>query len=125
MTEVLGYIDAQMEEIGIPYEFMMWTAKVTYPYFVGEYSETDPATEDGLEDKTFILTGTTRNSWAELIEAQEKIKKHFNSITGKTAILDSGSGIAVFYSTSFPVPTGEEELKRLQINLNIKLWKVE
>ncbi|MFI3173124.1 MAG: hypothetical protein R3Y58_12270 [Eubacteriales bacterium] len=125
MTEVLGYINAQMEEIGIPYEFMMWTAKVTYPYFVGEYSETDPVTEDGLEEKTFIVTGTTRNSWAELMEVQEKIKKHFNPITGKTAILESGSGIAVFYSTSFPVPTGEEELKRLQINLNVKLWKVE
>ncbi len=125
MTEVLGYINAQLSEIGIPYEFMRWTSEVTYPYFVGEYSETDPATEDGLEDKTLILTGTTENDWMELMEARDKIKKHFNTITGKRAVLDSGSGIAVFYSTSFLVPTGEERLKRIQINLDIKLWKVE
>lgn len=123
MTEVLGYIDAKMTEIGIPYEFMMWTAGVTYPYFVGEYTETESTTEDGLEDKTFILTGTTKASWNELMTACDKIKKYFE--TNQTAVLDSGSGIAVFYNSSFPVPTGEENLKRLQINLDVKLWKVE
>ena len=61
----------------------------------------------------------------ELIEVQEKIKKAFPSIGGKTAVLDDGSGIAVFYDTALPIPTGEAELKKIEIYLTIKLWKVE
>lgn len=125
MTEVLNFIESELNKLNIPYEFMTWTAPVSYPYFVGEFSEFEPTSEDGQEDKTLLLTGTTRNSWLELIEVQEKLKKHFPSVEGKTAKLDSGSAIAVFYSSALPVPTGEEELKRLQINLSIKLWKVE
>lgn len=34
------------------------------------------------------------------------------------------SCVAVFYDSAFPVPTGDGELKRIQINLSIKEWKV-
>ena len=50
---------------------------------------------------------------------KEKIKKHFQDLR---ASIDSGS-IAVFYGGAFYVPTGEADLKKLQINLNIKTWK--
>lgn len=125
MIEVLNYIQQEMNKLEIPYEFMLWTAPVTYPYFVGEFSEFESTSEDGLEEKTLILTGTTRNSWIELIEIQEKLNKNFPSVGGKTTILGNGSGVAVFYGTALLIPTGEAELKRLQINLTIKLWKVE
>lgn len=125
MIEVLDYIQTELNSLNIPYEFMLWTAPVSYPYFVGELSEFEPTSEDGLEEKTMIITGTTKNSWQELIEIQEKLKKNFPSVGGKTAVLENGSGVAVFYGSALPIPTGEAELKRLQINLTIKLWKVE
>lgn len=125
MIEVLTFIHEQMERLKIPYEFMAWTDEVKYPYFVGEISEIEPITEDGLEEKKFIITGFTRNNWIELMEIQEKIRKAFPPIGGKTAVLDDGSGIAVFYDTALPIPTGEADLKKIEIYLTIKLWKVE
>ena len=91
--------------------------------FVGEYSEETPLTEDGLEQGVFILTGTTNNSLMELETFKETIKTLFPD-DATTAILDNGSGVAVSYSNSFPVPTGEQGLFRIQINLNYKEWKV-
>ena len=125
MIETLEFIREQMEILEIPYEFMAWSSDVKYPYFVAEISEIEPTTEDGLEEKKIIITGFTRDNWMELIEVQEKIKKAFPSIGGKTAVLDDGSGIAVFYDTALPVPTGEAEIKKIEIYLTIKLWKVE
>lgn len=124
MTEVLEYIQREMSQLGIPYEFMTWTAPVEYPYCVGEFSEFESITEDGLQEKTMLLTLTTINRWLELLGIQEKLEENFPSEEGKTAILDNGSGIAVFYDTALPIPTGDAKLKRLQINLKIKLWKV-
>lgn len=124
MIDVLSFINSELEKIHIPYEFGEWTSKVAYPYFVGEYSEIESFSESGEEEKSFILNGFTRGSALSLEEMKEKIKEIFPPVGGKTAILDNGSGVAVFYSNSFPVPTGEEELKRIQINLTVKYWKV-
>ena len=41
----------------------------------------------------------------------------------RTAILASGAGVAVFYGNASPVPTGDADLKRIQINLTIKEYK--
>ena len=118
----LKFVKEQMDILAIPYEFMQWSSEIKYPYWVGEYSETPTLTEDGYEESTFILTGTTRGTWSELEEDKEKIKKHFPSNGGLRSSTDSGS-IAVFFSGSLPVPTGEADLKRIQINLTIKEWK--
>lgn len=121
--EKLKFINDQMSIIGIPYQFMEWTSEVKYPYFVGEITETEPMTEDGLEESTFILTGFNRGQhYIGLEELKDKIKEHFNPIYGLRSSTDSGS-IAVFFAGSFYVPTGEADLKRIQINLNIKHWK--
>ena len=53
MEEVLGFINKALEDAGVSYEFLEWTQKVTYPYFVGEYSEFEPENESGEEDKTW------------------------------------------------------------------------
>lgn len=126
MEEVLGFINKALEDAGVPYEFLEWTQKVTYPYFVGEYSEFEPDNESGEEDKSFILTGFYRgnNARYELEKMRAKIKATFPAIGGKVATLDSGSVVAVFYGNSSYIPTGEEELYKIQINLSIKLWKV-
>lgn len=119
----LKFIHEQMESLAIPYEFGEWTSDVVYPYFVGEITENEPTTEDGGEELPFILTGFHRGKYIDLEEAKEKIKKHFHPISGLRATTDSGSSIAVFFGGAFYVPTGEADLKKIQINLKIKQWK--
>lgn len=121
----LKFINDELVKLGVNYEFGEWSEEsVPTTYFIGEYQEEESVNEDGLQDTTFILTGTTRGTLLELEDIKEKIEDNFPPIDGKTAILDDGSGIAVFYSNSFLVPTGNDELKRIQINLKIKEWKV-
>lgn len=124
MKTVLQWISETLEAIGVPYEFEEWTDSIVYPYTVGSFEEAPPLYEDGLENKVFIIDGFTRHEWIELFDIQEKIKQCFPPVEGKTAILDSGSGIAVYYDTSYPIPTGEEGLKKLEIRLQVKFWKV-
>ena len=118
----LKFINEQMEAIGVPYEFGQWSSDVKYPYFVGEDSEEPPLTEDGLEESTIILTGFNRGNMIDLTKIKDRIKHHFPSSYGLRGQTDSGA-IAVFFDGSFPVPTGEADLKKIQINLKIKEWK--
>lgn len=125
-SETLGFIDSELTSAGIPYEFMEFTSNISSLdyYAVGEYTETEPLTEDGLEESQFIITLTGRCSMIALETAKQKIKSLFPSIEGKTAILDNGSGVAIFYASAFPIQTGNADVKRLQINLQIKEWSV-
>ena len=122
--ESMEVIKTSLASLGINYEFGTWTKALVYPYFVGEYQETEPMTEDGLQESTFILTGFTRGTWLELEEAKETIENYFNETSGSVAITESGSAVAIFYSSSLIIPTGDAELKKIQINLSIKEWKV-
>lgn len=122
--EALGYIDSFFESIDVPYEFMEWTGnEVPETYFIGEYQEIDSLTkqEDGLQESSFTIEGFSRGSWLELMDIKEKIEKRIST----TAILGNKSGFAVFYSQCLVIPTGDHELKRIQITLNIKEWKVD
>lgn len=122
MKSALGIIATELNSIGVPYEFMRWTSTVTDRYFVGEYTETPTLTEDGKEEGTMILTGTTRGTWMELEQDKEKIKNHFPSIYGLRIPTEDGA-VVIRYRESFPVDTGEADLKRIQINLDITQWK--
>jgi hypothetical protein len=123
--EVRKIIDKAMTSLGLEYSFMEYAGNpVVYPYCVGEVTETEGVTEDGLQESTFLLTGFSRGTWLELEEDREKIENYFNRISGLTAITDSGSGVAIFYANSLVVPTGDAELKKVQINLSVKEWKV-
>ena len=124
MTEAtLKYVADLMWSLDIPYEFMRWNTGIPPDvYFVGEYIESPSMTkeENGFQESTFILRGFTRQDWLMLERAKAKIEAN----VAKTAILDDGSGIAVFYESASPVPTGDAELKSIKINLNIQEWKV-
>ena len=120
-TDSLAYINNILTSSGINYEFMEWTSDFVYPYFVGEYSEPEPMNEDGMQESTFMITGTTDGSWLDLEQAKETIEKE---LCNRTAILPNGNGLAVLYFGSLVVPTGNERMKRIQINLLIKEWKV-
>ena len=120
--EKLKFINEQMTAIAVPYEFGQWSSVVQYPYFVGEITEEPTMTEDGLEESTILLTGFHRGILLDLEIVKEKIKGHFPPIYGLRAQTDSGA-IAVFFDGCFYVPTGEADLKKIQINLKIKEWK--
>lgn len=122
---LLKVVSDGMTELGLEYEFGEYTKEpIVYPYFVGEYTETDPMTEDGLQETTFLLSGFSRGTWLTLENAKAKIENYFNKVYGKTVMVDDGSAVAVFYGNSLIVPTGDEELKKIQINLQCKEWKV-
>lgn len=122
--QVLKIVSDAMNELGLEYGFGEYSGDpVVYPYFVGEYTETEPTTEDGLQETTFLLTGFSRDVWLTLENAKEKIENYFNRVSGKTVIADNGSAVAIFYANSLIVPTGDAELKSIQINLSIKEWK--
>lgn len=117
----LKFINEQMDILAVPYELGEWSDAVTYPYFIGEPSEAPTTNEDGYVETTLILTGTHRGKYIVLEEIKEKIRRHFDPDYGLRSSTDSGS-IVVFFDGSFPVPTGEAELKRIQVNLSIKEW---
>ena len=120
-NNALKYIDDQLTEAGINYEFGEWTSDIVYPYFTGEYQETGVSQESGEQEIDFILNGFSRGKAIDLENAKQIIEQLF---TFNTSILANGSGIDVSYSGSFPIQTGDSELKRIQINLKIKEWKV-
>ena len=121
--QVLKIISDAMNSLGLEYDFGTYKKNpVVYPYFVGEYQETEQMTEDGLQETTFLLTGFNRGKWLTLEEAREKIEKYFGF--GVKAVILDKSGVAVFYAGSLIAPTGDAELTRIQISLRIKEWKV-
>lgn len=120
---ILGVIKDEMNIIDVPYAFMRWTSNTTPErYWIGEYTQTTTDTEDGYEEYNILLTGTTKNSWWEMLQDVAKIKEHFSPIGGLPKRTVKGV-VVVYYDNSFPVPTGEADLKRTQVNLRIKAWK--
>lgn len=124
MIEVaLGITKDEMKVIDIPYAFMRWVSTLMPDrYWIGEYTETPTDTEDGYEEGTLILTGTTKEAWGMLLQDRATIKDHFPSICGLRKSTEKGT-VVIFYENSFPVPTEDANLKRIQVNLRIKAWK--
>lgn len=123
----LLYIEKLIQGMGIPYQFMRWnnTPETPLPddyYFIGDYIEevSNTREENGFQPTTFILRGFTRKNWRLLEQAKAKIEKSI----AKTAILEDGSGIAIFYGHASPVPTGDMDLKSIKINLQVQEWRV-
>ncbi len=127
--DTLQLISEAMREMGLRYGFMEYVAQagdaLPATYFVGEYQEIEMGDESGEEDTIFILTGFSRENMIRLEQAKEKIKKCFPRNNGRVEKMASGTVAAVFYENSFPVPMENEELKKMQINLQVKEWKVE
>lgn len=120
-TEGLNFISSILKPL-INYHFLYYkTDKVEYPYWVGEYLESEYSAETNYQETTFILTGVTRGSYLELEKQKEIIKK---ALKDKRAILSSGTGIAVHYDYSMPIRVDDIELQKIQINLTIQEWEV-
>lgn len=124
-TAALKIVSDGMDALGLEYGFGTYIGNpVMYPYFVGEYQEEASITEDGLQESVFMLTGFSRTDWESLEIAKEAIENYFDKVSGLTLIAENGNGICISYETAMIVPTGDAELKRIQINLRIQEWKV-
>ena len=120
-TEGLNSISSILKPL-INYHFLYYkTDKVEYPYWVGEYLESEYSAETNYQETTFILTGVTRGSYLELEKQKEIIKK---ALKDKRAILQSGTGIAVYFDYSMPIRVDDIELQKIQINLTVQEWEV-
>ena len=128
--EALKIISDAMEALGISYAFMGEgleedeEGNPIYPYYTGEYQEIEPMYESGQRESLFILTGFSRTSWEVLENDKKKIEKYFPCDSGRMVITESGSAAAIFYLRSTPVRTTDAELKKIQINLDVKEWRV-
>ena len=122
--EKLKFINEQMGMIAVPYEFGEWSSeKIPNLYFVGEISEDPTIAEDGRESSTMLLTGFCRGKMIDLLTVMEKIKSHFSPVHGLRVTTGSGSTIAAFFDGYFIIPSGEADLKKIQINIKIFEWK--
>ena len=88
-SEILNFIYQTLTNANINYAFMEWNSDIKYPYWIGEYDETDATDEDSSHEYNFRLTGTTRNTWSELEENKQKIENLLNT----TTILPNGTGV--------------------------------
>ncbi len=119
--EGLNFISSILKPL-VNYHFLYYkTDEVEYPYWVGEYLESEYSEETNYQETTFILTGVTRGSYLELEKQKEIIKK---ALKDKRAILSNGTGIAVYFDYSMPIRVDDIELQKIQINLTIQEWEV-
>lgn len=117
-----------MKDLGIEYSFGVYSGnaagKLVYPYFVGEYTESPPQNEDGLQTAAIMLTGFHQGTWQELETAKSKIENYFNKVSGKTVMADDGSAVSIFYENALIIPKEDARLKSIQINLSVQEWSV-
>lgn len=124
--ETLKFISDALASNGIPYEFDEFNSSIESldRFWVGEYQEVVPMTEDGYEESTFILTGCAKEDVLILENDKKVIRNIFPPIDGNVSILNNNSGIAIFFDNAFYVSTGDAFIKKMQINMTIKEWMV-
>lgn len=133
MQELLNLINSWLSiTLGLNYEFgQMSESPPSYPYWVGDYKETEGLTEDGVENYTVILSGFSRGTYFEFetqkssIESffkfgQEQIVQPLSTGNGETKVL-----VTVHFGDSTNILNDEEDmdLKRCEIHLQSKIWK--
>ena len=123
MIEVLSVINTQLTELGLNYEFgEMTQSPPAYPYWVGEYTEPALSGEDGKAEPVMLLSGFTRGSHHSLETQAELIRNYYKH--GITVLTNDGAAVVVNYAGSLKVPTNELELKKIQVNLSVRLWNL-
>lgn len=124
MEKVLGAVAAELAAAGINYEYGWYTSdEIQYPYWVGEYAETEGTTEDGVREGQIMLTGTNMGTALDLERDRAKIERAFPRVEGKAVEIEGGYA-CFWYANALTVPVDVEDLTRLQININFKEWRV-
>lgn len=121
----LAAVSRLMKLANVNYALDEWRSDPKYPYWVGAYAEIESLNEDGMQETSFILTGFTRGTRLELEEDKNKIYRQLMPAGFKTVADDNKSVTVIFYGNAISnIPTGDAELKKMEINLIIKEWSV-
>lgn len=120
--EGLQYINTCLDTLNINYCYGDYrSTPIPSTYWVGECTETDCNGESGLTESIFMLTGTTNGKIIDLETVRNSIKTLFPPY-GKNTILSNGAGIFIAYNDSPYLPSVDEGVHRIQINLDVKEW---
>lgn len=119
MIGIMEFLNSKMLEKKVPYEYGEWTSKLTYPYFVGSFQETENFYEDGRTTGVFNIDGWARGSKLKLFEYVEIIKNTFQSLYE----VKDGTLFFLNYVGALPTPTGENDLYKVSITINTSEWK--
>ena len=119
MIGIMEFLNSKMLEKKVPYEYGEWTSKLTYPYFVGSFQETENFYEDGRTTGVFTIDGWARGSMLKLFEYVEIIKNTFQSLYE----VKDGTLFFLNYVGALPTPTGENDLYKVSITINTSEWK--
>ena len=122
MIEVLKALKNEFKRLDIPYSYDEWETDVTLPYFVGELSQITTNDEDGKREFSFILTGEDVDTYTNLYNKIEILKKEYKQ--SKKIKLDTGL-MVMTYNRTFNVPVDGERVKRTQTEFTIYLWEEE
>ena len=122
MIEVLKALKNEFKRLNIPYSYDEWGKDVELPYFIGELSEITTNDEDGKREFSFILTGEDVDTYTNLYNKIEILKKEYKQ--SKKIKLDTGL-MVITYNRTFNVPVDGERVKRTQTEFTIYLWEEE
>ena len=122
MIEVLKALKNEFKRINIPYSYDEWGKDVELPYFIGELSEITTNDEDGKREFSFILTGEDVDTYTNLYNKIEILKKEYKQ--SKKIKLDTGL-MVMTYNRTFNVPVDGERVKRTQTEFTLYVWEEE
>ena len=123
LSETLSFLNSTLINCcAINYQFMRWNGKIKNPYFIGEVSEMDGGNEDGMRISIFTLSGFSTGSWAELLEAKERI---INTLCRIATVLPCGVGVAISYTNTITIPSDGDnpDIKRIQMEFEVHEWR--
>ena len=122
MDKLLKVFAEAMAELNINYDFMEWkTTPIPYPYLVGQYFIDDYSSENGTTEGQLLLVGWDRNnSFTNLVEIDNKIKKYFAEYK---KVLEDGSSVSINYFNSNSDYAENNNLKKIEIRLDFSLWE--
>ena len=119
----LAFISNALKAEQIPYCLGQWSKVISYPYFVGEYIDSEPVSESGESQGVFILTGFGLSDRLSLERIKERIERLF-PVYGKTRIFEDNSAAAVMFMSAAFLPVESDEIKKIEIKLRFKEWRV-
>ena len=120
--ESLAFIASTLFKAGIRYAYQRWNGKGADMYWIGSYVEQQYLPEDQSQTTLFILDGfSTSGSWSRLEAEKETVKALFSDVR---ELLTSESGISVRVESVQTIPTGTADVKRIEIQLLVKEWRV-
>lgn len=118
--ELLNVLYKEMVNVlKLNYEYMEWTSELVYPYITGEHFITNNDIATGLLQGEMLLEVWTRGTELELVQIHDKIHNHFKKLTK----MQNNMGFCITYKNKYPARTGDLDLKKIQINLETRVWK--